>query len=348
MASTADAWRLHAMKLQAEVHAALRPGRPVVIVDLPPYLNIGDSLISLGELTVLNKPGIDLRGAYGAKFPDRVLQEIDSAEGTIAIHGGGNLGTIWPNQQALKERIAKLCPRARIVQLPQSIHFDSDDSAAAAFAVLRSHPDFILFVRDEPSRDLAVAHGMQRVTLAIDSAFLYDMGDRVPSIVDACVLARVDREKRVDGLQLTAALERRGFSTVACDWAAHADLPANVPRWRVRADKTAMRLIGRSSSRGRFLGSAAFAAAFFRNRRTIGVRVVCTGRVLVTDRLHAHVLSVLLGQPHVWLDNTYGKIARFAAAWGTESPIARRARSEEEAVLLVDELLQHSDTRHTP
>jgi pyruvyl transferase EpsO len=37
--------------------------------------------------------------------------------------------------------------------------------------------------------------------------------------------------------------------------------------------------------------------------------------VLVTDRLHGHILADLLDLPHVALDNDYGKLAAYVAAW---------------------------------
>lgn len=39
------------------------------------------------------------------------------------------------------------------------------------------------------------------------------------------------------------------------------------------------------------------------------------GEVVLTDRRHAHVLSVLLDIPHVLLDNSYGKVRGFAEQW---------------------------------
>ena len=89
---------------------------------------------------------------------------------------------------------------------------------------------------------------------------------------------------------------------------------------------------------GVFPGGMSGAARFFGNRLAIGKRVLCAGTVLVTDRLHAHILAVLLNWPHVYLDNCYGKLERFASAWGTTSPIARRAGSETEAVAIAGEL----------
>lgn len=334
-------WQCHADRLRDSVRAALRPGRPVVLVDLPPYLNIGDSLIALGAMSLLRCAEVDLRGVYGGTFPRRAIEEVDRCGGTIIINGGGNLGSIWPDQQALKTRLATECRRARIVQLPQSIHFDAADQAAAAFAAFRGHPDFVLFVRDEPSRDLAVGHGLEQVGLAIDTAFLVDVGRRRQPVADSCLLARTDRERRFDTPRLAAELARCG-SAIECDWAAYDDLPATVPRLRVEVDKMGIRILVRWSRYGQFLGGATAASAWFSNRLEIGKRTVCAGRVLVTDRLHAHILAVLLGQPHVWLDNSYGKIARFAAAWDTASPVARRAGSEEEAVALAAELLGES------
>ena len=46
-----------------------------------------------------------------------------------------------------------------------------------------------------------------------------------------------------------------------------------------------------------------------------GLAMLATGELVVTDRLHAHILSLLLDIPHVLLDNSYGKVAGFADQW---------------------------------
>jgi exopolysaccharide biosynthesis predicted pyruvyltransferase EpsI len=45
------------------------------------------------------------------------------------------------------------------------------------------------------------------------------------------------------------------------------------------------------------------------------MRLISAGRVVVTDRLHGHILCLLLGLPHVLLDNAYGKISNFHRMW---------------------------------
>jgi len=62
-----------------------------------------------------------------------------------------------------------------------------------------------------------------------------------------------------------------------------------------------------------------------------GCRILARGRVVVTDRLHGHLLSVLQGIPHVVLDNSYGKLSRFIGAWSHGSALVKLASSPDEA-----------------
>jgi len=69
-----------------------------------------------------------------------------------------------------------------------------------------------------------------------------------------------------------------------------------------------------------------------------GCRVLSQGRLVITDRLHGHILSLLMGIPHVLLDNSYGKVRRFYEAWTKEFESVRwadvPAQALEQAVLL--------------
>jgi len=70
-----------------------------------------------------------------------------------------------------------------------------------------------------------------------------------------------------------------------------------------------------------------------------GLRLLAQGRVVVTDRLHGHILSDLLGIPHVVLDNEYGKIAAYLDAWPAPKGIVTKAATMEEALSLAGGLL---------
>ncbi|MEG8022012.1 polysaccharide pyruvyl transferase family protein [Sphingomonas aerolata] len=61
-----------------------------------------------------------------------------------------------------------------------------------------------------------------------------------------------------------------------------------------------------------------------RARVARGLTLLSRGRQIVTDRLHAHILALLLGIPHVALDNEYGKLSAYIAAWTAPSPLLLR------------------------
>ena len=66
----------------------------------------------------------------------------------------------------------------------------------------------------------------------------------------------------------------------------------------------------------------AHAAALTRRQRA---------RVVVTDRLHAHVLCTMFAVPHVLLDDGYGKIRAFLDTWPVARGRAELAASPEDA-----------------
>jgi pyruvyl transferase EpsO len=62
-----------------------------------------------------------------------------------------------------------------------------------------------------------------------------------------------------------------------------------------------------------------------------GCRLLSSGRLVITDRLHAHILNLLLGIPHAVLDNSYGKLGRFLEAWTGAAAGVHRAASIDDA-----------------
>jgi pyruvyl transferase EpsO len=53
--------------------------------------------------------------------------------------------------------------------------------------------------------------------------------------------------------------------------------------------------------------------------------------VVITDRLHGHIFSLLLGIPHVFLDDDPDGNGDFYETWTRASPLCRLARNPAEA-----------------
>ncbi|WP_010161696.1 polysaccharide pyruvyl transferase family protein [Sphingomonas sp. PAMC 26617] len=264
--------------------AHVAPGTRYALVDFPDHANVGDSAIWLGEVTLLR--------ALTGRDPDYVStwHDFDEAafrracpEGVLFLHGGGNLGDIWPHHQRFRETILATIRDRPVVQLPQSIQFDVPAEADRFATLVADHPDFALYVRDARSLDFAHRHFACETRLAPDSAYALGPQPRATADCAVLMLLRTDEERR------GYAPPDYGDATVV-DWLEDdPDLPPG-------SDPTAR-------------------TAQAANRVARGLRLLSRGRVLVTDRLHGHILADLLDLPHVALDNTYGKLAAYVAAW---------------------------------
>ncbi len=70
-----------------------------------------------------------------------------------------------------------------------------------------------------------------------------------------------------------------------------------------------------------------------------GCLILSRGQVVVTDRLHGHVLALLMGIPHVLLENANGKLGAFHRTWTSASPLAHLAEDPVEALERARELV---------
>ncbi|RZM35153.1 MAG: exopolysaccharide biosynthesis protein [Sphingomonas sp.] len=282
--------------LRAMYRRHVGPGDRYALVDFPDHANVGDSAIWLGEIAMLR--GITGRDPdYVATWDgfDPAAFAAASPGGVLFIHGGGNLGDIWPHHQRFRERMLADVRDRTVVQLPQSIHFRAPEGWESFAAVVAEHPDFHLYVRDEPSRARAAGRLLCSVSLAPDSAFALGRQVRGMADRDCLMLLRTDAERVAhDAVAFGDAAGAPGV-----DWLNDDPLPPAMP-----GDTPARRC-------------ERFAAA----RVERGLALLSRGRRIVTDRLHGHILATLLGIPHVALDNEYGKLSAYIDTWTAASPL---------------------------
>lgn len=318
------------------------PRASVALLDFPNHNNVGDNAIWLGEKAYLRTVGAEVvyqcdRVSYSAE----VLRARLGRDGIILLHGGGNFGTVWPAHQAFREAVVGEFPDHRIVQLPQSVHFEDERSAAMAHEALHGHPHLTVLVRDERSLRFVESTLQLRARLCPDMAFM--MGPLARPIApasDVMWLGRTDRESR-GPLSIPATR----LSVLTADWLAG---EPGVPwshagaRVTVRLRRLSHALLERSALTRRY-GGERYAGTFdylAKRRVARGCRILSRGRVVITDRLHGHILSLLLGIPHVILDNNYGKLRAYWTRFTRGAPGVLAASTPEEALLMAEGLLQ--------
>jgi len=307
-------------RLLIDVRKILRPGDRVALVDFPNYANVGDSALWLGQKAILRAVGarcvynIDKDG-YHRRTMARVV-----GDAYIAINGGGNLGDLWPAYQAFREKILRDFPNNRIIQFPQSIHFDEGVNAKRFRSIANSHGAFTLFVRDR--RSFAFARDVLNVeaVLTPDSAFgLGRLSRPCAPTSDYMYLRRTDKEAMpVD--------ERYGKASrqevEGVDWLAASSLEALLHR-RFRA----MTMLCRFGDSGR-RSLSSYMDCLARLRLKRGLALLSSGRTVITDRLHAMILSLLAGIPVIALDNRVGKLSAFIETWLQECDLVQFAEPE--------------------
>jgi pyruvyl transferase EpsO len=311
--------------LEAAIGRLARPGERYALLDFPDYANVGDSAIWLGARAALRRltgrAPVHVSGNWRGGLLG-LERRLGSA--TIYITGGGNFGDLWTGAQRFREKLLERFPNNRIVQLPQSIHFQSEAAARRCAAAIRRHGDFHLLVRDSQSESFARQHFGCPVTLAPDCAF--GLGPLQPSTdphLDLYCLLRMDKERLpADRLAIHA------LRPVIEDWLSETAGPIEELRRSILAN----RILSGGSARIQLFDRLA------ETRLKRGVRMLSSGRQVITDRLHGHILCLLLGIPHVALDNSYGKIAAYCRTWGEGGETGRFAADAEAAVAALAEL----------
>jgi exopolysaccharide biosynthesis predicted pyruvyltransferase EpsI len=303
-------------RLEAELADIVGRGARVAFVDYPYTKNSGDPLIWLGSREVLARLGAEV--VYTCETDsyhrDRMAERL-GVNGVILLQGGGNFGDYWPQHQHFRETVLRDFPGHRIVQLPQSVAFRNVENVERVKRAMSGHAGFVMCCRDAASAEIASETLTLDTRLVPDAAF--GMGPlarpRVGVESEVLVLARRDQERRHDisSLALTGAIVqdwtlRRPH---ALGWKALKKAPRVARRWH------GLGWVDRATTPAREFSYSAMARLVVRE----AIQQLSRHNFVVTDRLHAHVLCMMLDIPHVVLDNDYGKIRGLHGTWAPAS-----------------------------
>src|SRR5688572_25887538 len=101
-------------------------GAPVVYLDLPIHMNVGDLLINLGAEIFFRDSGVRPRLRLSVNDYKRRMAGI-SREDVLVFHGGGNMNDIWPRHEELRQTVLRAFPHNRVIVMPQTVHFSDKE-----------------------------------------------------------------------------------------------------------------------------------------------------------------------------------------------------------------------------
>ncbi|MFC8038922.1 polysaccharide pyruvyl transferase family protein [Paenarthrobacter sp. NPDC057355] len=282
----------------------LPAGTRVALLDFPRHQNAGDSFIWLGALAYFKQLGV--RVDYVADIfcfdPSDLRKRLP--KGPILITGGGNFGDRWMEHQAFRERIVSEFPDRQIIQLPQSLDFESKRGLERAQRVLNAHENLTLMFRQTADMERAAKwFPTSRHVYCPDLALGLGQIDRPrQASCDVLLLLRNDSE----------SITRHNLDSFA-------QLAHEVTDWRLSGISQLLWLayrlpenVARVLSPFRYTLQSVIAWTYLRAARLnleASAKTLSRGRVVVTDRLHGMFLGALLGIPTIAMDNANGKVA---------------------------------------
>ena len=310
-----------------------------VLLGLPNYPNVGDHLIWEGTRRFLTQcEGVELTyEAPGVFFDPSYVHAGD----TIVLSGGGNFGDLYIKQQAFRDHIVRLFPAHPIVLLPQTVFFSDASRMTQTAEAFVGHSQLTLCARDHESFKLFKTYfDAHDVRLVPDMAFCLDWG--------GCKVSQGEQKKLL--FMLRGDKESRGyhvakeFSDADCaDWPT---LDSGLWRYFLKEGEQGVERLVHMVLKwvNRINGpmERSYPYRLFRKHALWieeGVNFLSRYDLVVTDRLHGHIASILLGIPSVLLDNSYGKNKHFYETWLRGVSGSRFVSNESELHSCIAEML---------
>lgn len=278
----------------------------VAYFDYPVHDNVGDILIYLGteewfrerELRVLHRS--HCRDWRYPALPSNVI---------VLAHGGGNWGDLYPQHQRLREGLCESYRDNPVVFLPQTVYFKNPATLRESVNALNRHSRLTVLVRDQRSRDVLEA---ANATFALH--VVPDMATFLHPIYQRLQVRRLPRRGRLELLRQDVEKVVSGGPRVRTESSWSGD-------WRKMLSLRIVPLLGAYAAT-RFaptmIPEGAFARSWHRYSRMLARH--CAERfaaheLIVSSRLHGHILATLLGIPNELRDNSYGKNVAYYNQW---------------------------------
>jgi len=308
-------------KLKQLVRNALNQhiDRDYVLLDVPNYRNIGDTLIWQGELEYLKElPHKCLYSCNPYTFKDSKIPN----NAIILLQGGGNFGDVWGVNQKFRNEIVKKFPNNKIIVLPQTIHYQKEDNLIKDSELFNAHKNLILCVRDEISYKIAKDRFASCETYLLpDMAFFNDFSMFHTNKINnrTLLIKRVDKELGDTELIKNTLIANNVKNIEIQDWPGFYE--QGTLKRKIQVLYNIIETKGSEKLKNtpfKFLvddvhGLKRRDYKDYNIRK--GIEFINQYDVIYSTRLHGFILAVLLNKEVYIFDNSYGKNKNFFNAW---------------------------------
>lgn len=263
--------------------------KKIILFNTPEHDNIGDHLITLAEMQLLERYFKDysIYEVTDIEFLKHHLKirERVGKEDIILITGGGYAGSLWLyNGENNIRKIVSEYPDNRIVVLPQTVYFEENERGNIEYIntqnAYRTHRNLVLCAREKASYDLFVSlkGSDDRVYLMPDMALFYNNTCKTEKNNQlALICLRKDKESILDSgacNKIIKVVKEKGYEIKTISM--HSGVFDGI---KGRKNQVAMKL-----------------------------KELAGAQIIVTDTLHCMISSALVGTNCFAFDNLSGKV----------------------------------------
>jgi len=283
-----------------------------ILIGLPNHGNVGDSLIWQATLDILSHKCL-----HEFHYSDYKKPSIGD-DVVIVIHGGGDFGDVWRQEQQLRHRVLEDFPNHKIVQLPQSVYFQDEVFLQEDIKRFANHKgDVTICLRDQSSYNFITTHYKNcKAYLLPDMAFSLKVKPcKTDNEKNGLFVKRYDKEapQSYDGLDLTD-----------CDIS---DWPTiNKPLLSMRFAEVCSKVIIKAGlilhlredhliRSSQWVRRVLWHHIIKRQLIKSGISFLSPYHVIYATRLHAGILAYMLGKDVVLIDNPNHKLKNFYDTW---------------------------------
>lgn len=261
----------------------------IVLIGTPAHGNLGDQAIALSELKFIednkgNAAVFEIPMPLYKTHRSRLKKYIRKND-LIIISGGGWMGNLWIHNEITIREIVNDYHENKIIIFPQTLYYTEDAEgkkvASETKNIFKQHSNLYLIVRDHKSYKIAsdlLEFDRNKYLLFCPDMVLYGnlaiSPSQEPLNRTALICLRNDIEKSSDSNQIKSTLITCGYS--------------------IQETTSVLKQLVKMSRRKNVVMNT--------------IKIYSSASLMVTDRLHAMIFSLLAGIPCYVFDNSTGKV----------------------------------------
>ena len=261
----------------------------IIFFELPCFDNLGDHAIAYAQKIFLEgliekNPEYQLYIVDGWDTPDAVIQlkrEIGQQD-VIVCQGGGNMGSLYEFAESFRQKIMKHFPRHKIVIFPQTIYFSQDEQGARIQKKMKQ-----VYNRCEQLTICARDKVSYQVMQSMFTAEIENVND-----IAAYLSGRIPRQTERKGIVLCLRSDLESALSIS--------------------DKKALQQACYEKSSIVRITDTCLGREIERTDREENLMrkwsVFARAELVVTDRLHGMIFSLITGTPCIVLGNNHHKV----------------------------------------